>query len=81
VSNILFTAIFAAMGCFMASRAYLLLVKGELNVKGAMCSREGTPIAFTVMTTCAILGTAIGLIMTATGIVAIIEGWQVGPLT
>lgn len=73
MSNILFTALFVVVGCFMASRVYAALTRGELNVKGSVYSKDGTPIAFTATTIFAILGTLFAFIMAAIGILAIIE--------
>jgi hypothetical protein len=40
----------------MASRVYLLIAKGRLNVKGIIYSREGTPILYWVELALAIVG-------------------------
>jgi len=38
--------LFAAVGCFLASRIYILIFTGELNVKGVVYSRRRTPISY-----------------------------------
>ena len=53
----------------MASRVYLLIVKGELNVKGTVYSRGQTPVGYWFTLVCAILGMALTLIMVALCIV------------
>lgn len=75
MSDILFTALFAAVGCFMASKVYVALTRDELNVKGAVYSRDDTPVAFTSTVIFAILGAAFSFLMTAIGIFEII-GWS-----
>ncbi|MFA5964673.1 MAG: hypothetical protein WC804_11705 [Sphingomonas sp.] len=36
----------AASGAFMCARVYLLLFRGELNVKGILYSRDATPVQY-----------------------------------
>ncbi|MEO7688833.1 MAG: hypothetical protein ABIS51_06065 [Sphingomonas sp.] len=74
VSGIFFLIIFAAVGCFMATRVYLLVTAGELNVKGRVYSRSETPGAYGVSLACAILGTIFCFVMVLAGAVAMAHG-------
>ncbi len=48
-------------GGFLASRVYLLISKGELNVKGAVYSRRDTPLRYGLVLATAIIGAALML--------------------
>jgi hypothetical protein len=58
-----------ASGAFMVTRVYLLIFRGELNVKGWVYSRTSTPIKYWIMTILAIVG------MTLTLGVALLTAW------
>ena len=64
MANVLYLALFAACACFMASRVYLLIFKGELNVKGVLYTRKGTPFGYWFTMFCATLGTVFSALMT-----------------
>lgn len=59
----------AAVGAFMVTRVYLLIFRGELNVKGIVYSRASTPIQYWITTIMAIAG------MTLTLGVALLMAW------
>ena len=56
----------------MASRVYLLLVLGELNVKGIRYSRRATPTQYWLTTVLAVFGTVFAFAMAAADIAAIV---------
>jgi uncharacterized membrane protein len=74
MADVFYLIIFMAVGCFMASRVYLLLSQGELNVKGVRYSRRGTPTQYWVMFIMAVLGTVFAFAIAALGIAAIANG-------
>lgn len=63
----------AATGAFMCTRVYMLLVRGELNVKGALYSREATPVQYWLVFAMAIIGTTFALLMAVVIGVGLIE--------
>ncbi|PBN42115.1 hypothetical protein [Sphingobium sp. D43FB] len=74
MSDILFTVFFAIVGCLMATRLYLLVTKGELNVKGVIYSKGETPVAYGATTIFASIGMLFSFLMAAIGIVTIFQG-------
>ena len=59
----------------MATRVYLLVARGELNVKGFVYSRSSTPILYWIMTVIAVLGTALTLGIASILAWAFSQGW------
>ncbi len=56
ILKLLFLMVMFGAGGFVASRAYLLIAKGSLNVKGVTYSRAGTPILYWVELLLAVIG-------------------------
>ena len=56
IQKVLFLAVFLSCGLFVASRTYFLLVKGRLNVKGILYSREGTPVQYWILVATSTVG-------------------------
>ncbi len=74
MSNALYLVITSVVACFMVSRVYLLIAKGQLNVKGVVYSRQRTPISYWITLIFAIVGTALTLVLAVAGIFWIIQG-------
>ena len=45
-----------AVGLFLGTRLFLLVTRGELNVKGAVYSKASTPILYWITFACAFVG-------------------------
>jgi len=56
ILKILFLLLMLGSGGFVASRAYLLIARGTLNVKGVTYSRARTPVSYWVELALAITG-------------------------
>lgn len=74
MANLLYLILFAACTCFMASRVYLLISRGELNVKGAVYTRRGTRPGYWLTLFFASLGTAVCALITTALIFGIATG-------
>jgi hypothetical protein len=72
--NAFYLTLFAACACFMASRVYLLVFKGELNVKGFVYTRAGTPFRYWSTLAFALISTAFCLLMMVAAIFWIVNG-------
>lgn len=58
----------------MATRLYLLVTKGELNVKGVTYSKGKTPIAYGATAIFASVGMLFSFLVAAIGIMTIFQG-------
>ena len=60
----------------MTTRVYLLVVRGELNVKGWIYSRTSTPIHYWITLLMAIIGTTLTLGIALILAFGFLQGWQ-----
>ena len=61
----------------MTTRVYLLVFRGELNVKGWVYSRVSTPIRYWITLLMAIIGTMLTLGIALILAFGFVEDWQI----
>lgn len=57
IAAVLLFIVALAAGLFLLTRLYLLVARGQLNVKGAVYSRTSTPVLYWISFVCAVAGT------------------------
>lgn len=63
IPEILLLIVSLVVSGFLVTRAYLLVSKGELDVKGAIYSRRATPIHYWIVLASAVVGIVMTLLI------------------
>jgi hypothetical protein len=74
LSGIVFTAVSFGLAIFMANRMYVLFKYGEINVRGAVYSREKTPTRYWLQVVFIAIGFLFGAMLSLTGLVMLLSG-------
>jgi hypothetical protein len=69
-------AVFAVVAVFLATRLYLLIVKGELQVRGVLYSRRRTPIWYWIIMFNASFGMMMAAVMAFAMAYFLAVGWD-----